>query len=108
MIVTNQWQPLFAELTRKHKGRPVGLDRDRDLLLNDPASEQVTLESIEYDRHHGVVVTVGRGTEQETIKMENASMVWAVRDDDEDLVAIQVVAGDGRKLNLRAAPDPGD
>lgn len=104
MISSNHWQSFLTDLVRRYQGQLVSLEVGEDLLVNNPPAGEVTLQGIEYDKHKGVSISTGSGTETKTYSVEEPDLVWAVHGEHGKLVAVEIIDKDGRNLIVRLEP----
>jgi hypothetical protein len=104
MISSNHWPTFFSDVAQKYGGQPVSFEAGEDLLVDNPPASQVPLLGIEYEQHKGVIISTGSGTAAETYAVEAPDLVWAIHDEDGKLVAVEIIARDGRNLILRLEP----
>ena len=89
MIMSSDWPSFFADLAQSHQGRPVTIEQDGDSLLENPAGKGEPLQGIEFRSHHRHKVLVIT-TAAQTYTIEGPNLIWAVRDEQGELVAVEV------------------
>jgi hypothetical protein len=104
MITNDHWKTFFGDLAQKYQGQPVSFELGEDLLLDNPPADEVPLLGIEYGKHKGVVITAGSGAETQKYVVKALDLVWAIHDEQGTLVAVEIIAEDGRNLILRLEP----
>ncbi len=104
MIMTYQWPSFFADLAKHQQGRPVTLEQDGNLLLNNPPGEMAVLEGIDFQsghRHDAIIFTMGGGPAAQTFRVEAPNLIWAVQDEHGSVVAVEILDGDERNVNVQ-------
>jgi hypothetical protein len=103
-IMAYQMPVFFEELSKKYAGKMVHVERDGDLVYQGPVTGWVTLQSLRY--YH---VRTGHAlyfeTEQEgsvsSYKTKTPTLVWVVRDQHRQVVAVQVIDESNQNIILR-------
>ncbi len=100
MLLSSDWSSFFAALVKSHRGRPVAIEQNGDLLLETPPGEGAPLQGIEFPSGHkqkALVIT----TAAQTYKIESPNLIWAVRNEQGKLVAIEILDARERKFIMR-------
>jgi len=100
MIMNHDWPSFFENVVKSHQGQPVAIEQDGNLLLDDPPGEGVPLQGIELrsdHKHDAVIITM----EAQTYTVEAPSLIWAVRDEHKELVAVEIIDARDRKFIVR-------
>jgi hypothetical protein len=100
MLMSREWPSFFANLAKSHQGRLVAIEQDGDLLLDNPPAEGVSLQGVELRSSHKQYVLVIT-TAAQTYTIEAPNLIWAVRDQYQALVAVEIVDAHERKLIVR-------
>ena len=100
MLMSNDWPSFFEELAQSHQGQPVTIEQNDDLLLDNPPGEGVLLQGIELLSGHKQKVLVII-TAAQTYKIESPNLIWAVRDEQGELVAVEIVDTRERTFIMR-------
>ena len=90
MLKRSDWSSFLANLARSHRGQPVAIEQDGDLLLRHQPETGEPLQGIELrstHRRQSLVVT----TAAQTYTIESPNLIWAVRNEKEDLVAVEIL-----------------
>ncbi len=102
MLMSSDWPSFFAGLAKSHQGRPVAIEEDGDLLLDNPPAEGVPLQGIElrsdYKHKHYVLLIT---TAAQTYTIETPNLIWVVRNQQRELVAVEIIERDERKFIVR-------
>jgi hypothetical protein len=104
MISNSQWKTFFANLAQEYRGQLVSIEVGQDLLVDNPPPGKVPLLGIEYEKHKGVVISVGNDAATETHSVKSPDLVWAIHVEGEKLVAVEIIGRDGRNLILYVEP----
>ena len=105
-LMTSQWPSFFTELANQRKGRDVRVEVDGNLLQPDSSAEASLLKDLKYHPvvHDRKVTVITRKSEDvsdvETV-LRGPSIVWDVRNQHGDTVAVQIIGEDSHKLVLR-------
>ena len=90
MLKRSDWSSFLANLARSHREQPVAIEQDGDLLLRHQPETGVPLQGIELRAAHkgqSLVVT----TAAQTYTIESPNLIWTVRNEKEDLVAVEIL-----------------
>jgi hypothetical protein len=100
MLMSSDWPSFFADLARTRQGQPVTIEQDSDSLLENPAGKGEPLQGIEYRSHHrhkAVVIT----TAAQTYSIEAPNLIWAVRNEQGELVAVEISDAQAHEFVVR-------
>ena len=100
MLMSSDWPSFFADLARSHQGRPVAIKQDGDSLLENPSGKGVPLQGIEFHSGHRqktLVIT----TAAQTYTIEAPTLIWAVRNEQGELVAVEISDGRDHEFIVR-------
>ena len=100
MLVGNDWSSFFEDLTQSHQGRSVTVEQGNDLLLDSPPGQGVPLKGIElYNDHKQQSLVITTATQTYTI--ETPYLIWVVRNEQGELVALQISDAGDREFIVR-------
>ena len=100
MLMNSDWPSFFADLAQSHQGRPVAIEQGSDLLLDNPPGKGVPLQGIELRSGHKqqlLVIT----TAAQTYTIEAPNLIWAVRNEQGELVAVEISDVHEREFIMR-------
>jgi hypothetical protein len=100
MLMSSDWSSFFAALLKSHQGQPVAIQQDDDLLLEKPPGGGAPLQGIELPSGHkqkALIIT----TAAQTYKIESPNLIWAVRNEQDELVAVEISDARERKYIMR-------
>ena len=100
MLMSSDWPSFFTDLARSHQGRPVAIKQDGDSLLEDRAGKGVPWQGIEYRSGHKQKVLVIT-TAAQTYTIEAPNLIWAVRHEQGELVAVEISDGRDHEFIVR-------
>lgn len=103
MLMNSEWPSFLANLAQSRQGKPVVVEQDDDLLLQHPPDQGVPLQHIELDTGHQqqrLVIT----TAAQTYTIESPNLIWVVRDEQDELVAVEILDTRERKFIMRFVP----
>jgi hypothetical protein len=99
MIPSGRWEDFLTDLARNQQGRTIRIEQDE-------ATRQVILETLEYHHPlmggHDVEIIAKEAGADQSITVD-FNLVWAVFDEDDKMVAVQLADDQNRKtiLHLR-------
>ena len=100
MLMNSDWPPFFEDLAQSHQGRPVAIGQGSDFLLDNPAGEGAPLQGIElHSGHKRKALVITTATQSYTIEAPN--LIWAVRNEQDELVAVEILDTRERKFIMR-------
>ncbi len=101
-ILAYKWPAFFDELGQTFKGKPIMIEQGGDLLLDDPFIPTASLDSIAFKsgRKNKFVLTTS-GNQGQTVTINHLTLVWAVRDSDGSIVAVELISEMDEKVVLR-------
>jgi hypothetical protein len=100
MLMSSEWASFLANLAQSQQGRPVVIEQNGDLLLQHSPDQGVPLQNIELDtghKQHRLVIT----TTAQTYTIEVPNLIWAVRNEQEELVAVEILDTQERRFIMR-------
>ena len=100
MLMSSEWPSFLANLARSQQGRSVAIEPGGDLLLQNPPGQGTLLEGIELRSGHKqqrLVIT----TAAQSYTIEAPNLIWAVRNEQEELVAVEILDAQERKFIMR-------
>ena len=100
MLMSSEWASFLANLAQSQQDRPVTIEQGGDLLLQNPAGQGAPLEGIELRSGHKqqrLVIT----TTAQTYTIEAPNLIWAVRNEQEELVAVEILDTQERTFIMR-------
>ncbi len=100
MLMSSDWSSFLANLARSHQGRPVVIEPGGDLLLQNPPGQGVPLQGIELSSDHKRQLLVITTTAQSYV-IEGPNLIWAVRNEQEELVAVEILDAQERRFIMR-------
>ena len=107
MLPSSQLSSFFSELAEKYKGKTVYLYPGSHLEHTPGDAEPATLSGITYEHHRKqdllTIHTAVGGNPQETAVYVH--LVWAIRDEDGGLIALEVIDKKDKKLVLEIAEE---
>lgn len=101
-ILAYRWPTFFSELDQTFKGKPIMIERGGDLLLDDPFIPTGPLNNITFKsgRKNKFVLTTS-GDQSQTITIKHLTLVWAVRNDEGGIVAVELISETDEKVVVR-------
>ena len=100
MLLSSEWPSFFANLAQSHQGRPVAIEQNGDLLLKNPPGQGVPLQEIELrsdQKQQRLVIT----TATQTHTIEAPNLIWAVRNEQGELVAVEILDTQEHRFIMR-------
>ena len=100
MLISSDWPSFFEELSQSHQDRPVTIEQDDDLLLDNPPGDGVPLQEIEFRSGHKqklLVIT----TAAQTYTIEAPNLIWVIRNEQGELVAVEIIDARDREFVVR-------
>ncbi len=104
MLMSSDWPSFLANLAQSQQGRPVVIEPGGDLLLQNPPGQGAPLQGIELRSGHKqqrLVIT----TAAQTYTIEAPNLIWAVRNEQEELVAVEILDTQERRFIMRFVPE---
>jgi hypothetical protein len=98
--MSSEWASFLVNLARSQQGRPVAIEPGGDLLLQNPAVQGSPLQGIELRSGHKqqrLVIT----TAAQTYTIEAPNLIWVVRNEEEELVAVEILDAQERRFIMR-------
>ncbi len=103
MLMNSEWPSFLANLAQSRRGKPVVVEQDGDLLLQHPPGQGMPLQDIELrtrNKQQCLVIT----TAAQTYTIEAPNLIWMVRDEQDELVAVEILDSHERKFIMRFVP----
>ena len=107
MIYSSQWSSFLKDLEHNKQGQPVRLEQGADVLTEKSGGGSLILDALHYQHggkgdHLTITTTGDAGTQKTTI---NFNLIWATFDEDGNVVAVEIVDDQNRKVILRFEAD---
>ncbi len=103
-IMAYQMPVFFEELSQKYAGKMVNVERDGDLVHQQPVTDWSTLKSLRYYHvraGHALYIETEQEGSASSYTLKTPSLVWVVRDQHRQVVAVQVIDEGNRNIILR-------
>jgi hypothetical protein len=100
MLMSSEWPSFLANLAQNWRGQPVVIEQNGDLLLQHSPDQGMPLQNIELDTGHKqqrLVIT----TAAQTYTIESPNLIWAVRNEQDALVAVEILDAQERRFVMR-------
>ena len=100
MLMSSEWPSFLANLAQSRRGQPVVIEQEGDLLLQHPPGQGVPLQNIELDtgqKQQYLVIT----TATQTYTIEAPNLIWAVRNEQDALVAVEILDTQEHRFIMR-------
>jgi len=100
MLMSSEWPSFLANLAQSRRGQSIVIEQEDDLLLQQPPGREVPLQNIELDTGHKqqhLVIT----TAAQSYTIEFPNLIWAVRNEEDELVAVEILDTQERKFIMR-------
>ena len=103
MLMSSDWPSFLANLAQSRQGQPVVIEQDGDLLLQNPVGQGAPLQGIElrFDQKQQLLVIT---TAAQTYTIVAPNLIWAVRNEQDELVAVEILDTRERKFIMRFVP----
>lgn len=98
-ILSYQWPTFFSTVLQKFQGQPIMVEQNGDLLLDEPFIAVAPLQDITYKKKK-VTMTTG-GSQGQTVTLDHLTLVWAVRNEKDQLVAVELISETDEKYVVR-------
>jgi hypothetical protein len=98
--MSSDWSSFLANISQSHQGRPVVIEQNGDLLLQNPPGQGAPLQGIELRSGHKQRLLVIK-TAAQTYTIEAPNLIWAVRNEQEELIAVEILDVQERRFVLR-------
>jgi hypothetical protein len=103
-IMAYQMPVFFEELSKKYTGKMVNVERDGDLVYQEPITDWSTLQSLRYYHvrtGHALYLETEQEGSASSYTIKTPTLVWVVRDQHRQVVAVQVIDESNRNIILR-------
>lgn len=107
-IMAYQLPVFFEELDKNFAGKSVNVEQDGDLVFKGEVADWVTLQSIKFypkvRKGDALYIETKHDGEQSKYAFKSPVIVWEVRDQNRQIVAVQAIDDEGRNIILRFNP----
>ena len=100
MLMSSEWTSFLANVAQSRRGQPVEVEQEGDLLLQHPPGRGAPLQGIELRTAHKQQLLVITTTAQ-TYTIEAPNLIWAVRNEPGELVAVEILDTQEHRFILR-------
>ena len=104
MLMSSEWPSFLADLAQSRRGQPMVIEQEGDLLLQHPPGQGVPLQNIDLDTGHKpqrLIIT----TTAQTFAIESPNLIWVVRNEEDELVAVEILDTQERRFIVRFVPE---
>ena len=107
-IMAYQLPEFFEELDKNYVGKAINVERDGDLVYKGEVSDWVTLQSIRFyhkvRKGDALYIETKHDGEQSKYAFKSPVIVWVVRNQHRQIVAVQAIDDEGSNIILRFKP----